>query len=353
MEQIIKSESESGNLVNSVALNNTESSTVEYAGFWRRFVGYYVDYMIISIMILIVVTIFSKFFNYDLLSAVLASKILNIELSQGAIWRGVTMLITSVGLYFVIWTVYYCSFEVSKLQATPGKYIVGIKVTDLNGEKITFNRALIRRLSAILSTLVFFIGYLFSAFTEKKQTFHDILANTLVVKNSKRSVLFLVTVCILTFIAGLTLNWGSYVDPSNNSISSENEDAFVENYSVVLKSTEVNSELKESIIDGYKKQQEVMLSGDVDKIRKHLTDSVSDRVEKSMYEVISDAEIKRTSDTYVEIGKKVTESDIRKSDSIWSFDAEKTKVKIGVAKVENGVKSTSSVSLSSINGVWR
>lgn len=60
---------------------------------------------------------------------------------------------------------------------------LGIKVTDLNGKRISFGKAAGRYFSAILSVLTFFIGYTMIAFTDKKQSLHDKMADCLVVKD--------------------------------------------------------------------------------------------------------------------------------------------------------------------------
>jgi uncharacterized RDD family membrane protein YckC len=72
--------------------------------------------------------------------------------------------------------------ESSKWQATIGKKMVGLKVTDENGERIGFGKANWRYWSKILSALILFVGFVMVAFTEKKQGLHDKIAGTLVVK---------------------------------------------------------------------------------------------------------------------------------------------------------------------------
>lgn len=76
----------------------------------------------------------------------------------------------------------YAAFmESSTTQATLGKMICGLKVTDENGNRLTFNRATGRHFAKFLSAMIFCIGYVMAAFTRKKQALHDIIAQTLVV----------------------------------------------------------------------------------------------------------------------------------------------------------------------------
>jgi uncharacterized RDD family membrane protein YckC len=75
---------------------------------------------------------------------------------------------------------YFAVFESSSWQATPGKKIIGVKVTDLQGERITLGKAILRNVGRIASS-VLYIGYIIIGFTQKKQGLHDMIAGTLVV----------------------------------------------------------------------------------------------------------------------------------------------------------------------------
>jgi uncharacterized RDD family membrane protein YckC len=59
---------------------------------------------------------------------------------------------------------------------------LGIRVTDLDGNRIGFGKATGRYFAKILSALILGIGFLMVAFTERKQGLHDMLAGTLVVR---------------------------------------------------------------------------------------------------------------------------------------------------------------------------
>lgn len=77
----------------------------------------------------------------------------------------------------------YCTLmESSSKQATLGKMALGIIVTDMNGERISWRKANARYWSHVVSNLTLMIGYVMAAFTEKRQALHDMIAGTLVVK---------------------------------------------------------------------------------------------------------------------------------------------------------------------------
>ncbi len=77
---------------------------------------------------------------------------------------------------------YYALMESSGKQATVGKIICGIYVTNESGQPISFGKALLRNISKIVSSAIFMIGYMMAGFTKKKQALHDMLAECLVVR---------------------------------------------------------------------------------------------------------------------------------------------------------------------------
>ena len=72
--------------------------------------------------------------------------------------------------------------ESSLAQATIGKLFIGIYVTDMDGDRLAFSRASIRYWLKYLTIFTFLIGFLISAFTKKKQTVHDMIVKSLVLK---------------------------------------------------------------------------------------------------------------------------------------------------------------------------
>ncbi len=139
-----------------------------FAGFWKRFFAYLIDVIVFAILIAIIFfTVFSS--NIELAS-------LNDESSD--------KVLLLYSLYYLLWWLYFSIQESSSAQATLGKRALGIKVTDLDGQQISFIHATGRQWAGILSSLSFSIGYLLAAFTGKKQALHDMIAKTLVVNNN-------------------------------------------------------------------------------------------------------------------------------------------------------------------------
>lgn len=83
-------------------------------------------------------------------------------------------------LFFLTMWAYFVFQESSILKSTVGKQAVNIIVTDLNGNRISFKQATMRFILKILAAIPLFTGFLPIFFTSKKQTFHDIVAKTVV-----------------------------------------------------------------------------------------------------------------------------------------------------------------------------
>jgi uncharacterized RDD family membrane protein YckC len=83
----------------------------------------------------------------------------------------------------IIAWLYYAICESSRAQATLGKLVTGLYVTDEAGERLTFSRATGRHFGKYISGVLLGIGFLMAGFTAKKQALHDILAKTLVLRH--------------------------------------------------------------------------------------------------------------------------------------------------------------------------
>ncbi len=85
---------------------------------------------------------------------------------------------------FLVWMVYCIVFEASKMQGTFGKSIMGIKVVDVGGGRISLVKSMGRNLSKILSYFIFVLGFIWILFDKKHQGWHDKLNGTFVVSKT-------------------------------------------------------------------------------------------------------------------------------------------------------------------------
>lgn len=93
----------------------------------------------------------------------------------------ITILIYSLLLAPFLKFVYQVILEI-KCQATIGKKLINIKVTNLEGQKANALTIIARNLYKIISTASLFMGYLYSFANKKQQCLHDVIAHTLVIK---------------------------------------------------------------------------------------------------------------------------------------------------------------------------
>jgi len=92
------------------------------------------------------------------------------------------MLFMALALAVVGAWLYEALLTSSSWQGTVGKRLLSLKVTDLGGNRISFARATGRFFAKILSRMIWHIGFIMVAFTQRKQGLHDFLAGTLVRK---------------------------------------------------------------------------------------------------------------------------------------------------------------------------
>ncbi len=77
---------------------------------------------------------------------------------------------------------YFTLLESSRWQATLGKRVCRLRVTDLSGRRIGIGRALGRYLGKFVSALLLGIGFLMVGWTRRSQGLHDLMADTLVMR---------------------------------------------------------------------------------------------------------------------------------------------------------------------------
>jgi len=158
-----------------------------YAGFWLRVVAYFIDGLILSIPITIILVVVG-----GVIAGIAAASggISHSEDSSNSaatlspaigIAIGLAELVLWVGVMVLSW-LYFAKLESGPRQATFGKRVLGLQVTNLSGERIGFGQASGRFFGKIVSGMTFYIGFIMAGFTERKQALHDMIAGTLVVR---------------------------------------------------------------------------------------------------------------------------------------------------------------------------
>lgn len=131
------------------------------AGFWRRFLALLVDSVLAGLVLFPILSMLGV--NDDI------TKINQAGLGSTAVWNLPFIVVAALFVYY--------------RQATPGKMLLGLEVRDARTlEKPSMGQALGRQFAYIVSFVPFCLGFLWIAFDDRKQGWHDKLASTVVVK---------------------------------------------------------------------------------------------------------------------------------------------------------------------------
>lgn len=139
---------------------------ISYATFWERFAAAFIDGLILMVV--------NFFLSFLFGGTHFAGEIVGVKYN----------LTGSLVQMVAGWL--YCALQESSVhQATLGKRAMGIKVTNMQGERVSFGQATGRHFAKYISLLILFIGYLMMLWDNKSQTLHDKLAGTLILNNPK------------------------------------------------------------------------------------------------------------------------------------------------------------------------
>lgn len=146
-----------------------------YGGFWIRFLAFAFDLLLVG-------------FTLSLVLALLGtSTLIGLSRAHGRIYGPDFIWLVGAGLTaksieIIARWLYEALMTSSSLQATVGKLIFNLKVTDENGNRLTFPHATGRHFAKYVSFFTLCIGFIMAAFTDRKRALHDMIAGTLVIK---------------------------------------------------------------------------------------------------------------------------------------------------------------------------
>jgi uncharacterized RDD family membrane protein YckC len=144
-----------------------------YAGFFSRAAAYVLDRAIafgIAFVIMVVIDYFLRLLGVDeWLENLREDAMLNAVL---------VLLLSTLGIYLLVTIVYNVGFWLLSGQ-TPGKRVLGVRVMRADGTRLRLGNALRRQIGYWISA-IFFLGFLWILFDNKRQGFHDKLADTIV-----------------------------------------------------------------------------------------------------------------------------------------------------------------------------
>ncbi|MBL4677065.1 MAG: RDD family protein [Mucilaginibacter sp.] len=95
----------------------------------------------------------------------------------------VSITVGVVGLTPIAKFIYNIRMESGPKQGTYGKQLLRIRVCDIYGDRITASKAFTRNIAKLASVATVFAGYFICFFNPKQQCLHDMIADTLVIKD--------------------------------------------------------------------------------------------------------------------------------------------------------------------------
>lgn len=146
-----------------------ETTLGQYGGFVTRLAAYWIDQAIVAGIVTVIMTVIRYVLDLFGISELLASgKYVDLILLISVL---LVTVLTNASYHIAFWML---------AGQTPGKRLMGVRVVRSAGGRIRFWRAVVRWLGYSVSGILF-IGYLWILVDNKRQGFHDKLADTVVV----------------------------------------------------------------------------------------------------------------------------------------------------------------------------
>lgn len=137
------------------------------AGFWRRLVAALLDWLLVGI----VAAAIGELFGVEAPSPPSADGGINLQFQPAP------------GPFILVELAYFTYFHATSAGQSIGNKIMGIRVLDTDtGRSLPYARAFVRALMSNLSALPCFLGFFWMLWDRRKRTWHDIVANSLVVR---------------------------------------------------------------------------------------------------------------------------------------------------------------------------
>lgn len=125
-----------------------------YASIWKRFWAFMIDLAVFIVLFIVLAQLLNEF-------------------------------TVSLILLVIIW-LYYALSESSPWQASLGKRLMGLKVVDKRGRRLSFSKATKRLFLRLVTNVAFYVGFFTAAFDKHKETLHDKMSHSFVIaKNAE------------------------------------------------------------------------------------------------------------------------------------------------------------------------
>ncbi len=153
-----------------------------YAGFWRRLIAYTIDGFIVGIVFMILAFVAGIAFFSGTISS--GSNVWMNELNDPSLMLSFTLWFW---VFSTLTNIFYFTYFHGSTGRTPGKMLLGLQVVSVEGGQISFGTAFLRSVGYLVSSFVFCLGYIWIAFDQRKQGWHDKIAGTVVIIREKEA----------------------------------------------------------------------------------------------------------------------------------------------------------------------
>ncbi len=148
------------------------AGSFEFGGFGYRLLAMILDSVILSVATVVPTVL--------VIAALIGTDPQRLAQQAGtALW----LFVAGFGIIMLA-PIAYDILMIAKKGATFGKSILKLSVVRTNGEPVSLGRCVLRTVVKMFVSGFLLIGYLLALFTSKKQTLHDLLADTIVVRTS-------------------------------------------------------------------------------------------------------------------------------------------------------------------------
>jgi uncharacterized RDD family membrane protein YckC len=163
---------------NGSSVMKTVPAAPAYAGFVSRLFAFCIDFVVVVITALVVVSLAEALLNLFTVNGIVQQVTGQPQPTYGPVRTVVNLAVVALAPFLAIaypigfWTIF---------GATPGMMLMGLYLRRVDGRRVSFWRAIVRWLGSILSTIPLFLGFAWIAVDDRRQGWDDKLADTLVV----------------------------------------------------------------------------------------------------------------------------------------------------------------------------
>lgn len=149
-----------------------------HAGFISRAIAFVLDLVVMSVAVLLTIALLQSFLGFFTLYGLIGQRVVQSDPFRAAAIVVIALIGAGIAIGYPVgcWVL---------LGQTPGKLLMGVRIARINGQPLTIRRALLRYLGYWLSAIPLGLGFLWVLVDDQRQCWHDKLAGTCVVYDSR------------------------------------------------------------------------------------------------------------------------------------------------------------------------